>query len=224
MGKTKQRNVRVLDKQVHPATTADVPSEEHPTDASETKEVDTKKEVCIGLDISTSVVGICVLDKATSNLEKLTYVKLSKFKNEYDKADNMDWSWLDPSWTISKVFIEEAAKKFSPGFSSADTIMTLGRFNGIISYETYKRTKIIPEMVNVRSARKVLGIKVNYADKSLSTKEKVLKLVAGLNPTFPWYLRISNAGKFKGQTIYDAVNQDMADAWVICKGGQILTK
>ena len=180
------------------------------------------KEVSIGLDISTRTIGVCVLEHHTQKLIHLDYIKLSKFDNEYDKADNVSWSWIKPEWKVKNIYIEEAAKKFSPGFSSAGTIMTLGRFNGIVSYEVYKKTGVKPVMVQVRSARKILGVKIDTKDKSKSTKEKVFEIVHTRNPKFPWYQRLSKAGKHKGNMIYDEVCQDMADAWIICKGGQLL--
>ena len=182
----------------------------------------TQKEVDIGLDISTSVVGVCVLEASTGKFLYLGHQKLTKYDSEYDKADNFSDAWLDKTWKIRKVYIEEAAKKFSPGFSSADTIMTLGRFNGILSYQIYKWTGVKPVMVNVRSARSKLNIKIDYKDKTKDTKEKVLEIVIERNPTFPWLTHVAKTGKFKGDLVYDKVNCDMADAYVIARGGQLL--
>ena len=178
--------------------------------------------VDIGLDISTSCTGICVLDSKTGQLVKLTHKKLVKFEDEYEKADNFLSDWIDPSWKVRRIYIEEAAKKFTPGFSSADTIMTLGRFNGILSYMVYQLFGVKPIMVNVRSARSKLNIKIDYKDKTSSTKDKVLLHVRTLNPSFPWIIREAKTGQFKGQMIYDKVNEDMADSWIICRGGMLL--
>ena len=181
-----------------------------------------KRLVELGFDISTSVVGICILDSKTGELVKLTHKKLVKFDDEYEKADNFLTDWVEPDWKVRRIYIEEAAKKFTPGFSSADTIMTLGRFNGIISYLVYKLFGVKPIMVNVRSARSKLNIKIDYKDKTSSTKDKVLLAVRTLNPDFPWIIREAKSGQFKGQMIYDKVNEDMADSWVICRGGMLL--
>jgi len=168
-------------------------------------------------------VGICVIESKTGKTLYLDHAQLTKYTNEYDKADKFDFEWLNLSqWKVRKVYIEEAAKKFSPGFSSADTIMTLGRFNGILSYLVYRATKVKPIMVNVRSARSKLGIKINYSDKTKSTKQKVFEMVKQLNPSFVWVSHIAKTGQFKGQSVYDKVNEDRSDAWVICRGGQML--
>lgn len=181
-----------------------------------------KRLVDVGFDISTATIGICVLDSKTGELVKLTHKKLTKFEDEYEKADNFLTDWVEPSWNIRKIYIEEAAKKFTPGFSSADTIMTLGRFNGIISYNVYKIFGVKPIMINVRSARAKLNIKIDYKDKTSSTKDKVFLIVRTLNPDFPWITHEAKTGKFKGQFVYDKVNEDMTDAWILCRAGMIL--
>ena len=212
--KGKEDNIRVLDGDSNISNPSTLP-----TSGETTGE---KRIVDLGLDISTSVVGICVLDSKTGELVKLTHKKLVKFDDEYEKADNFVSDWVEPDWKVRRIYIEEAAKKFTPGFSSADTIMTLGRFNGILSYMVYKLFDVKPIMVNVRSARSRLNIKIDYKDKTSSTKDKVLLSVRTINPHFPWIIREAKTGQFKGQMIYDKVNEDMADSWVICRGGMLL--
>jgi hypothetical protein len=125
-------------------------------------------------------------------------------------------------YEVRRIFVEEAAKKFSPGFSSAGTIFALASFNGIVSYLAHELFGVKPQMINVRSARKQLGIKINYKDKTKDTKTKVFEAVVGLNPDFPWEQHVAKTGKRKGQTVYGKHNFDMADAWVICRGGQLI--
>ena len=212
----KETYVRVMDRNNNISDTSTIHA------SRETTGETGLREVCVAFDISTSVVGICVLDGNTGELVKLTHKKLTKWDDEYDKADNFLSDWVDLKWKVKKVYIEEAAKKFTPGFSSADTIMTLGRFNGIISYMVYKWWGIKPTMINVRSARSKLNIKIDYKDKTSSTKDKVFLAVRTINPHFPWIIREAKSGQFKGQMIYDKVNEDCADAWVICRGGMLI--
>ena len=212
--KGKEDNLRVLDGDNN------IPDPSPVSSSGET--AGEKRLVDLSLDISTSVVGICVLDSKTGELVKLTHKKLVKFEDEYEKADNFLSDWIDPSWKVRRIYIEEAAKKFTPGFSSADTIMTLGRFNGILSYMVYQLFGVKPIMVNVRSARSKLNIKIDYKDKTSSTKDKVFLIVRTLNPNFPWIIREAKTGQFKGQMIYDKVNEDMCDAWVLCRAGMLL--
>lgn len=179
-------------------------------------------EVAMGLDVSTSTIGICLIDIKKSTLIALTHKKLTKYEDEYEKGDNFcfaDLGILKSKYVVRKIYIEEAAKKFTPGFSSANTIMTLGRFNGIISYMTYKEFGIKPVMVNVRSARAKIGIKVDVKDKSLTTKQKVVNQVLAMIPDDSWWdVKINDNGEKK----YSKACEDRADAFVICKGGLFL--
>lgn len=176
------------------------------------------KDVVIGLDISTTTIGICVLDYHTSDLVKLFYKRLDKFEDEYEKGDNFSMDWIEPGWDVKKIYIEAAAKKFSAGLSSAQTIMTLGRFNGIISYMVYERLHVRPVMVNVRSARAKLGIKI-VKNNTISNKQQVLSAVQTLLPNAPWPTHLAHGGKSKGKIVFDKQAEDMADSWIITKGG-----
>lgn len=53
---------------------------------------DGKKQVEIGLDISTSVIGLCVLDKETNKILKLENLKLTsnKFETLFEKANEFE--------------------------------------------------------------------------------------------------------------------------------------
>ena len=186
------------------------------------EDISGKREVVVSFDISTSCTGVCVLDYKTGDLVLLAHKRLDKFDDEYEKGDNFSNDWIDPTWNVKRVYIEEAAKKFTSGFSSAGTIMTLGRFNGIISYMVYKWWGVKPTMVSVRSARSRLGIKIDYKDKTTSTKDKVGLIVRTMHPEFPWVTKVAKAGKFKGQTVLEKFNEDMVDAWVIGAAGRIM--
>ena len=142
-----------------------------------------------------------------------------------DKSDFFEkelLSWWKDEWVPSKIYIEKAAMMFTPGMSSAQTIMTLGRFNGIISNILYKKFGIKPTMLGVTSARSKLGIKIDRKDKSKTTKDKVFEIVKTMHPEFPWITHIAKNGKFKDQLVYDKENYDMCDAFVIVAGGRLL--
>ena len=92
----------------------------------------------IGLDISTSIIGLCFLD-TNYNLVNLQAINLKKIKcifkkslivkNELDKIKS-NYNILEDV----EISIEEAFQSFSKGFSSARTLSQLNRFNGIVSY------------------------------------------------------------------------------------------
>lgn len=128
----------------------------------------------------------------------------------------------NPMWDVQRIFVEDVAKKFSPGFSSAQTIVTLAKMNAMACLIAMDEYQVKPIFINVRSARSVLGIKIDTKDKRTSTKDKVFEKVLLLNPTFPWQQHLAKTGKHVGQMVYDTCNQDMGDAWVACRGGQHL--
>ncbi len=184
----------------------------------------TTMDVDIGLDISTAVIGLCVLKHKTGELVSLENHKFtsSRFEDIFDKVAWFEKTWKpDPSWNIKNVFVEDIAKKFSVGVSSANTIVILAKMNAIICYLMYVKTGLKAQFVNVRSMRAKLGIKIDTKDKSKSTKEKVFEIVRTLNPEFPWETHLAKAGKSKGKTVYDKCNEDMADSWITCRGGQL---
>ena len=182
--------------------------------------------VDLGLDASTTTVGVCAIDSESGELVSLTYLDLSskvKYEDIYEKVkatrDYLADLISKNNWKLNKVSIEEFAKQFTPGFSSADTLFTLATFNHSICQFVYDTYGLRAKKVNVRTARKELYINVNYKDKSKSTKQKVFAIVRELNPTFPWFTYIAKAGKNKGNEVYGKQNEDMADAWVVAKGG-----
>lgn len=190
--------------------------------------LDTRESVDIGLDISTSIVGFAILNSTTGDLIRLDAIKLTgaKFEDVWDKANQVEnelSTLLDATkYKVENVFVEEAHMRFTPGLSSAGTLFSLARFNGIASYVSYKIFDCKPKMTNVRSARKSLGIQINYKDKSKDTKTKVFEAVQKLNPNFPWIQHVAKVGKQKGKLVWSKHNFDMADAWVICEGGRRL--
>lgn len=211
-------NLRILDRQDSSA----------PTEGSQNPgTLPQKTEVDIGLDVSTAIVGVCVLDHNTGNLISLFPIKLTSTKlvDLWDKSIEFQAEFsknMSPAWTIKRIFVEDIAKKFSPGFSSAGTIVTLAKMNAIACLIAFNMFQVKPTFINVRSARAQLGIKIDTKDKTKSTKDKVFEKVLVLNPNFGWMQHVAKTGKSAGQMVYDVCNQDMGDAWIAAKGGQKL--
>lgn len=200
---------------------------------SSSQEKETKnssEKIDIGLDISTSVIGVCLLESDSGQLISLSNIKLNstKFKSLWEKADHADVILRDlknkTDRTVYRIFVEASAKGFSPGFSSADTLFTLAKFNGIVSY--IARNVFSAELidVNVSSARKQLGIKIDRNNKTLSTKEKVRMQVLQLYPDLPIKKHIAKTGKSKGKEVVDKECEDEIDSFVIARGGQLINK
>lgn len=177
----------------------------------------------LSLDVSTSCTGVCILDK-NLNLVVLDAVKFpASCITMFDKADRgiEEIKKLVNGRNIDKIFVEANAKMFMPGFSSADTLITLAKFNVLLSYLSHKAFAAQVIDVNVSSARKAVGFKNNKADKR-PKKEQVKDYVIALHPEFPYKKHIAKAGRQKNQEVYDSSNGDMIDAWVIAKGGSLL--
>ena len=89
----------------------------------------------LGLDISTSCTGWCIID-ASGKLIGMGSISLSKDKSIFKKAQKVkrELSRLNIEYDIEKVCVEENLQAFRPGLSSAKTLLTLARVNGIVSY------------------------------------------------------------------------------------------
>lgn len=222
-----ENNLRILDRQDNFAITKS--TENSGTIQQDIQEKQEKIEIDIGLDISTSVIGICILENKSGKLIQILPIKLTstKFEDIWDKAlefESKFKSILTPTWDVKRIFVEDIAKKFSSGFSSAGTIVTLAKMNAIVCFIIFKMLNIKPTFINVKTARAQLGIKIDTKDKTKSTKEKVFEKVLDLNPNFPWLKHIAKTGKNAGQMVYDSCCQDMGDAWIVVSGGQKLYK
>jgi len=170
----------------------------------------------LSLDISTSITGFCVFNKW--NCVHIGHIDLRKEKDFFKKVDMVKEKIeeLHKQYDFKEVAIEEAFQSFGRGLSSAKTLFTLAKFNGIIQYNVFS-LGIQPTVINVNNARKLVGIKVNKKDKTKNTKEQVLEQVQQLNTTLTWPKRILKSGPRKGLEIYDDCCFDRADAWVIGK-------
>ena len=177
----------------------------------------------IGLDISTSIVGVSFLDKNGEMID-LKAVNLKKIKCIFDKSKAIKESFLLFKSTFNidenvKIFIEEPFQSFSKGFSSAKTLSQLNRFNGIVSYLSAEVFSCIPLYINVNSARKTLQLKINKKS-DLSTKDQVFNWVKN-QVQFSWPEKILKSGPNKGLVKFHESCYDMSDAYVICKAGFI---
>lgn len=184
-----------------------------------------KKEVDVGLDISSSCIGVCILEHKKDVLVEIFKIKLTstKFEDLMDKATEVKKHFSRLSkYSIKNVYVEDIALKFTSGKSSAHTIVTLAKMNALTCYEMYSQYNVKPEFVNVRTSRKKLGISINTKDKTKSTKEKVFDIVRVMKQEFPWETHLAKTGKFKDRLVYDKTNQDMADSWVVCASGQLI--
>ena len=167
----------------------------------------------IGLDISTSITGITILDNSGNIvINEVVNMTSKKFTSFFMKAEAVErrLAQIKNEYKIEKIYIEQSLQAFRPGLSSAQVILTLGKFNGIVSWICYKVFGFEPEYIGASTARKTLGIKVERGE---NAKEVVLKHVMALESTFKVeYTAHGNpvAGSF-----------DRADSYVIAKAGYL---
>ena len=152
----------------------------------------------LGLDVSTSITGATVIDKK-GNILMCEAWDTRKYKNFFEKAAFIRTRILDTKieFPITRVVIEQSLQMFRPGFSSAKTLTTLSKFNGVVSWMCYRVIGVEPEYVSATTARKAAGIKVPRGTKA---KEVVLEHVKNNIPNFEYEL--TKAGNPKPGT-YD---------------------
>ena len=172
----------------------------------------------LGLDISTAVVGVAVIDDGKLVLS--THWDISKADTLFSKAEVIGaelWQ-IRNDYNIESVFIETALKKFIPGRSRADTIMKLAKFNGIVSWMCYESFEIQPTYINVNSARTLYGLSFPRGTKGPKRKKMVIEAVIDKEKTAFSYEMARGGKNYKKGT------DDRADAIVIARAGEFLLK
>jgi Holliday junction resolvasome RuvABC endonuclease subunit len=177
----------------------------------------------LGVDVSTSITGFAVV--ADEQVVYYDSIDLRKYKNVFDKTiaikekvldlfemyqcNNDDTSRLGPSiYPIEHIYIEQPFTFFNSGGSSAKTMATLQKFNGIVSWILYEIFEIKPEYIGASAARKEAGIKVPRGQKA---KQVVIAHLLEHEPAFK--IEYTKHGNPKPESY------DRADAIVIAKAG-----
>jgi hypothetical protein len=168
----------------------------------------------LGLDISTSITGATILNSDGQMIANLSWDtrNKNKFPSIYDKAlfikNNLQQ--IKKENQIESIFIEQSLQSFRSGFSSAKTLSTLSRFNGIVSWLCFDLFAIQPIMIAAASARKTAGVTIKRGE---NAKQKVLKFVLDNEPGF--LVQYTRNGNFQPECF------DRADSWIIAKSGFI---
>ena len=171
----------------------------------------------LGLDISTAVVGVALIDDGELILS--THWDISKADTLFEKAEMIGSElWQLREHGIKHVFIETALKKFIPGRSRADTIMKLAKFNGIISWICYETFELEPTYLNVNSARSLYGLSFPRGTKGPQRKKMVIEAVIEKEKTAFKYEMARGGKNYKKGT------DDRADAIVIARAGEFLLR
>jgi len=180
----------------------------------------------LGLDISTSIIGASFIFENNTFLFK--HIDLTKTKCFFDKTSLVE-EFLNNIISevklknIKKVYIEDSLQSFRKGMSSAKTLMTLAKFNGIVSNIVFRITKIKPDFINVNTARKTLNIKIDK-NSSIDKKEQIMEWVNNDVNGYDWPTKIISRGVNKGVVKFEKFCYDISDAYVICKAGIIINE
>ena len=163
-----------------------------------------KKDICLGLDISSTVVGYCYSVSSTEIL-KAGYIDIQKKISIKQKAHTvveiLDKLEIEPSVII----VEDTLSGFGGGRTSQQTIVKLAKCNAVISYVIEALYELDVEHINVSSLRKaVFGKSREQGVDSKTFVCEQLKKKIDLNKF------ISDLSRKN----YDKRNYDMLDATV----------
>jgi hypothetical protein len=174
----------------------------------------------LGLDISTTMVGVAVINKETRSLVKSDGWDISKLETTFEKAEfiGAELYTLRAGYNIQDLFIETALKRFMPGKSRADTIIKLAKFNGIVSWLCYECFDFPPTYINVNTARSLYGLSFPRGTKGPQRKKMVIDAVIEKEKTSFKYEMARGGKNYKKGT------DDKADAIVIARAGEFLLR
>jgi len=177
----------------------------------------------VGLDISTSVIGVAVLEELTNKIVELIPVCLDKDESVWVRSEQAEqvFKEIQKKYWITSIAVEEPLKMFQSGKSSAQTLITLANFNGIISHAAKVAFGMTPKLINVNTARKTLSIKIDKKDKTKSTKEKVFEQVSS-RVSYNWPTKILKSGPNKGKQVMEDFAYDICDAYVVARASKSL--
>jgi hypothetical protein len=178
----------------------------------------------LGIDASTTCTAVVLLENASKYDPKLHVVHyepitFSSCKTFWEKCDLIRDKLINLSSSFKSLdafFIEEPMKRFAQGFSSAETISTLQRFNGIVCYIVRDIWHVDVTYINVASARKATGVRVQSKTKiGKSSKQQTFEHMSANDLSHvQWVTKKNGAPK---DFCFDIV-----DAYVVARGGMIL--
>tara|TARA_R100000008_G_C3578573_1_gene166845 strand:+ start:627 stop:1145 length:519 start_codon:yes stop_codon:yes gene_type:complete len=164
----------------------------------------------LGLDISTSITGATILGEDGKIVYNNSW-DTRKFKNFFEKAKFIEDQIKKLDYPIKRIYIEQSLQSFRSGFSSAKTLSTLSRFNGVVSWLAYTILRVEPEYLAASSARKLCGIKIPKGQKA---KQVVLNYVIDNVPDV--LIEYTKHGNPRPDCF------DKADSWVVARAGYAL--
>ncbi len=178
----------------------------------------------LGLDISTLVIGFCILESSDRSIVELGHISLKTVEGLFNKVDVAvpQIATLLVGHNVSKCWVEEPVMMFSAGMSSAQTILTLAKFNALVSYHARNQLGDANiTWVKPNEARKTCGLLMTTKAKAggKGQKQQVYEQLTapnGMLSAIPFPL--TRTGKPKSE------NMDEADAFVVAYHGAVKSK
>ena len=171
------------------------------------------KEYILGLDVSTSRVGIAILNP-NGNLIDCQVIKLNSKETLEERCFTVE-RFLQVNYSkyyMKEIYIEAPFVMFSGGKTTAMTMSKLQRFNGMVSYMVRKVFGFDAELIAANKARGAVGLKVKRGE---DTKKKVIEWVKQRYPK-DFVFELTRHGNPKPGT------DDKADAVIVALAGIIL--
>lgn len=175
------------------------------------------KEYILGLDISTSVIGLAVMDKEANlvhyqNIRYKSGIELEKKAFDFKEVLRD----ICTNYPIHHVYVEQPAMMFGGGKTTAATMSKLQRFNGMCCYAVFDEILLIPELVHVNSARKKMNISIPRIVKN--KKAYIIQEVEKKYPNFTYELTRQGNPKPGTDDIADAIVVAHYGVWMIQEG------
>lgn len=177
----------------------------------------------VGLDISTSIIGVCILNN-DGTPESFSYVDLRKVDDFIDKVEALAYSistrW-DPNsdehkfgFRCDHLFIEDKLSGFSSGKSTQQTMMKLASFNGASSYAAFENYYCRPVHLHPSTIKALMKRDGLIIPKGGDKKKLSLDFVKAKFPIkFP-YIETRNGNP-------QAYCYDMTDAYLTARAGYL---
>jgi hypothetical protein len=181
-------------------------------------------KIHIGLDISTSTVGVCAIIDDVKNPAHIGYIPISNKKDVWEKAEAVKKGLEEVKDKLKTEFpdaefgfaFEEPMQRLSAGNSSSGIIVKLAWFNGLVVYmasDIFNFKK--PFAIESKTARRISGLKIS---KKIKVKEKVQAFNYVVSKIGSDWVEYKRTGTVKDQCM------DASDAWIIAAAYTAMTK
>lgn len=162
------------------------------------------KSYCLGLDISSTVVGYCI-STSKEKIYEAGYIDIHKESSIKDKAHSVVRVLENLENSPNTIIIEDSLSGFGGGRTSQQTIVKLAKCNAVISYVIEALYDAEIKHVNVSTLRKAVFGK---------SREKGVDSKTFVREQLEKKIDLSEFIVYNSRNNYDKKNYDMLDATV----------